>query len=341
MRKPTIGIFTQHSCTEVPLASIIKLKLCYANGVDAVFFSIDDLDMENDTVNAFVWTPQGFIREATQLPHLLEYGARTKLRSYFRSRCTIIDDFNLSKKAVNELLIKTEFASSVIPSIYTSVPVKVLSFLNLWNEIIIKPLVGARGEGIVCVKTNADGNYIFTDSDKNVTALNYEKSLEHLIELYHEKTVIVQPRLSFHNKDGRTMDFRINVSKNGQGEWETVFILPRTARDNIVSNVSHGGYASLPEPTIELDYGENAEKVSNELTRIAEKLPPIIEEASACNMLSLGIDVGFDFETLNSYIIEVNYVPQVTFRNRDRYLYLHAEYFAYLARKFQETQQEA
>ena len=136
------------------------------------------------------------------------------------------------------------------------------------------------------------------------------------------------------------MDFRINVSKNQRGEWETVFILSRTARDNIVSNVSHGGYASLPKPTIELDYGENAEKIKCELTRIAKKLPPIIEEASKCNMLSLGIDVGFDIETLNSYIIEVNYVPQVTFRNRDKYLYLHAEYFTYLARNLKKKQTE-
>ena len=144
MRKPAIGIFSEYAYTEIPISDVIKLKLCYANGVDAVFFSIDDLDIKNDTINAFVWTPQGFIRENTQIPHYLEYGPNTKFRQYFRSKCTIIDDFTLSKKAVNELLIKTEFASSVIPSIYTSIPVKILQLsitmkvLNICLNYIIK-----------------------------------------------------------------------------------------------------------------------------------------------------------------------------------------------------------
>lgn len=339
MRKPNLGFFREGGFINNTPNHIylLKLKLCYANGLDAVCFSLNDLDTDKDTINAFVWTKDGLKREVTRLPSLLEYGGGTKMRDYFRPKCTVIDDFNLSKKDVNDLLIKTEFASSVIPSIYTAIPEKILAYLNMWREVIVKPLAGARGENIICIKQNAQGNYILTDADREIGEKSYNECIEFLKELYNGFTVIVQPRLTFVNKNGNTMDFRLNITKNGKGEWETIFIIPRTSREKIISNFSQGGYASLLEPTLKLDFGDNWEKVLTDLNRIANKLPPIIEEASACNMLSLGIDVGFDYNTLNPYIIEVNYVPKLTFPDKLKYHYTQSDYFTYLVNKFNDN----
>ncbi len=336
MRKPELGFFAQGNLPSPGSIFTMKLKLCYANGIDAVFFSESDLDKETLTINAWKWTQDGFQRETTALPHLLEYGAGTDLREFFNDKCTIIDDFNLSKKDINDLLIKTEFANSVIPSLYTTSPAKILSYLNLWNEVIIKPLAGARGEGIISIKQNSDGEYILTDADKEIGTFTYNECIDFLTKQYHNFTVIAQPRLKFRNTNGNTMDFRVNVSKNGKGEWTTIFISPRTARDKIISNYSQGAYASLLEITLEMDFGENSHKVLSDLNAIAEKLPPIVEEASACNMLSLGIDIGFDYDTLNPYIIEVNYSPKLTFPDKLKYHYVQSEYFAYIVRKFRE-----
>lgn len=333
MRKPAFGFFTQFETDNIGPLFLLRLKLCYANGVDAVFFSINDLDMENEIVNSYAWTHKGLVREKTRLPYFLEYGGGTTYREYFRSRVTLIDDFNLSKKAINELLIKTELANMVIPSVYTAVPQKVLAFTSIWKETIIKPLVGARGEGIICINPQSQNKFLFTDANQNGCTLSYEESLEKLAELYSGTTVIAQPRLHFINKDGQTMDFRINTTKDGEGNWKTVFIIPRTSRDSIVSNFSHGGYASMLEPTLKLDYMENADKVLEALEMIANKLPPLVENASGCNVLSLGIDVGFDYETLNPYIIEVNYVPKLTFPDKLKYYYIQSDYITYFVNK--------
>ncbi len=333
MRKPELGFFVEVPWNAPDYLFLTKLKLCYANSIDAVFFSLSDLDKENETVNAHVWTKDGLVRETTALPALLEYNGGTKYRSYFRQRCRIIDDFNLSKKDVNDLLIKTEFANYVIPSLYTAQPAKIMGFLSLWKEIIVKPLAGARGNGIIGIKTLQDGNCLVSDADKEIGTMDCNECTDLLTKMYGLTTVIVQPRLKFTNKHGNTMDFRLNITKNGKGEWETVFIIPRTARDKIVSNFSQGGYASLLKPTLELDYGENAELVHSELLKIAEKLPPVIEEASHCMMLSLGLDVGFEFDTLKPYVIEVNYVPKLTFPDKLLYNYIQSDYFVYLVNK--------
>lgn len=334
MRKPAFGFFVEIETEKLSRIDMLRLKLCFANGVDAVWFSLNNLDFDNKTIDAFTWTKEGLKREVTQIPTLIEYGAGTKHRDFFRKNATIIDDFKLSKKDINDLLIKTEFANMVIPSLYTASAQKILNFTLLWQETIIKPFAGARGESIISIRSAPDSDYIFTYTSKETKTLNYQESVSLLSELYNNMTVIAQPRMSFKNKDGQTMDFRVNVSKNGSGKWETIFILPRTSRGSIVSNVASGGYASEIKPTLEVEYGENTEKVYSELRRIAEKIPPVVEEASHCNMLSLGIDVGIDFETLNPYIIEVNYVPQVHFKGELKYYYTQSEYIAYLAEKY-------
>ncbi len=335
MRKPAFGFFVEAEKDHISNLELLRLKLCYANGIDAVCFCKNDTDFENKTINAYLWTKDGLKREVTQLPVLLEYGTGVEYRKFFRENSTIIDDFNLSKKAINDLLLNTEFANTVIPSLCTAISQKVLNFSMMWKETIVKPLKGARGEGIISVRLNANGNYVFTDKQKELGVFTQQEAIEFLENLYTDKKpVIVQPRMNFTNKDGYIMDFRVNVSKNGKGEWETIFILPRTSRGSIVSNISNGGYASELLPTLNADYGENAEKVRAQLNRIATKLPPIVEEASACNMLSLGIDVGFDYETLNPYIIEVNYVPQVHFKGNLQYYYKQSEYITYLVNKY-------
>ena len=133
------------------------------------------------------------------------------------------------------------------------------------------------------------------------------------------------------------MDFRVNVAKNRKGQWETMFIVARTSRGNIISNLSHGGYASKPEPTIELDYGENAGKVLDTLNHIAATLPPLLQSANDGNIMALGIDVGFDRSTLSPYIIEVNNVPQVTSRGQLKYYMTQADYLTCLSQEIHHS----
>ncbi len=331
MRKPAVGIFDELKREDLLRSMLTKIKLCYANGADVVYFCYDDIDFETDEVNAKVWTPDGFVREKVMLPYWVECGGSYKYRDYFRKKSRVIDDYKFSKKELNDFLIKTEFADMVIPTMYTASPEKVLSFLTLWSEIIVKPFVGSQGRSILSLKKSESG-YILNDADKGAMTLTKAETVSFLEEMYEGTTVIVQPRMKFVNKDGNTMDFRVNVAKNGKGEWETMFIVPRTSRGNIISNLSHGGYASKPEPTIEIDYGENADKVLATLNRIGETLPPLLESAADDNIMALGIDVGFDYSTLSPYIIEVNNVPQVTSRGQLKYYTTQAEYLTYLSR---------
>lgn len=332
MRKPAVGIFDEIKREELRRRMLTKIKLCYANGADVVFFCYDDIDFETDTINAQVWTPEGFVREKVLLPYWIECGPSYKYRDYFRERAKIIDDYKFSKKSLNDFLLTTEFADMVIPSMYTANPQNILSFLMMWQEIILKPFAGCKGRSIISIK-KADSGYILNDADTGKFSLTKEETAAYIEDKYEKQTVIVQPRMNFVNKDGNIMDFRVNVAKNGNGEWETMFILPRTSRGSIVSNLSNGGYASDPEPTIEIDYGENAEKVLSTLNYIAETLPPLLESAGGDNVMALGIDVGFDQSTLSPYIIEVNNVPQVTSRGQLKYCVTQADYLTYLSRQ--------
>ncbi len=336
MRKPAVGLFFA-DYKEIDFSVEILLKLCNAIGADVVLFDKDNICFDQKIMKVRVWTRDGFVEEVVEYPHWIYLGAENgELRQYFRSDGVLLDDFVLDKKDVNDELAKSKFASMNIPSMYTHTMTNVLSFALMWPEIIIKPLVGARGEGINCLKATADGGYMLTNADGNTMEYDYAGCLAELKALYGSNTVILEPRMKFLNKDGQIMDFRVNVHKNGKGEWETMFIIPRTSRDKIVSNFSAGGYASLLDVTLEVDYGENAEKVRHELEYIAKEIPPFMEEKSKCKILSLGIDVGIDADTLQPYIIEVNYVPQLTF-HKSKYLSTCADYFLYITKQLEEV----
>lgn len=337
MRKPAVGIFVESNERVLNQEEEILVGLCYAKGADVVFFTKKDVDKDNNTINAGVWTKDGIAEETVQMPHWVECGARIGCQPFFRERSRVVDDFVLSKKDVADVMTDSPYASMVIPTMHTYKIGNILSFAMMWNEIIIKPLVGARGEGIHCVKKDSDGCFIFADTMGNEKKLSHKDSISELERLYKNYTVIVQPRMNFTNKDGQIMDFRINVEKNGEGKWQTIFMISRTSRGSIISNFSAGGYAALLEPTLANDYGDNAEKVKASLELIAREIPPFIEEKSRCNMLSLGIDVGIDRASLQPYIIEVNYVPKTTFPDKSLYLKTRAEYYAYLTKQLNQN----
>ncbi len=330
MRKPAIGIFSISD--RIIGENLLTVQLCYARGADVVYFTKDDINYDTNTINAQVWTVNGFVREVTEFPHYVEFGGGAgDYRKLLADETTIIDDYKLTKNQVSDFLLTTKFAPCIIPTVHTHNPVRVLSCSMMYDEIIIKPVEGARGERINCLKV-CDEGFVFTDTEGVVKALNYQDSLNYINELYNGKPLIIQPRMKFLNKDGRIMDFRINVEKNGKGEWSTVFMIARTSRGSIVSNISAGGYVSEAKKTLEIDFGENAQSLIEKFTEIAKDLPPLIEEASQCNMLSLGIDVAVDAETLQSYIIEVNVIPQVHY-HKSAYVSTKADYFAYLTKQ--------
>lgn len=329
MRKPAVGIFS--IMKNISDDDLLTIQLCYARGVDIVYFTPEDIDYDENLVNARVWSQNGFIREIVQLPCYVEFGPSSgEYRKRLADKTNIIDGYSLAKHQVTELLLSTKFAPCVIPTVHTYSPVRVLSYSMMHDEIIIKPVEGARGERINCLKV-CDEGFVFTDSEGETRTLNYDDSLGYLDEVYKGRPLIIQPRMKLLNKDGRIMDFRINVQKNGNGEWSTVFMLARTSRQSIVSNISAGGYVSFVDKTLELDFGENAQMIKDKFTEIAKELPTVIEEASNCNMLSLGIDVAVDADTLRTYIIEVNAIPQVHFF-KSKYLSTRADYFAYLSK---------
>lgn len=337
MRKPAVGIFIKSKERVLDQEEEVLVALCYAKGADVVFFTKNDVDKENGVINAGVWTKDGIAEELVCIPHWVECGIRIGARPFFRERCRVVDDFVLDKKDVADALTDSPYASMVIPTMHTHKAGNILSFARMWREIIVKPLTGSRGEGIHCIRKISDGSFVFVDTSGNEKKLSHKDSLAEIERLYNNFTVIVQPRMNFTNKDGQIMDFRINVQKNGEGKWQTIFVISRTSRGSIISNFSAGGYAALLETTLVNDYGDNAEKVKTSLEFVAEEIPRFIEERSACNMLSLGIDVGVDRDSLQPYIIEVNYVPKITFPDKSLYLKTRAEYYTYLTNQLKNN----
>lgn len=338
MRKPFLGILSFfNSNGQLSPKFSAYVRLCFAEGIDVVCFSAEDVDMDKKTIHAKVWSFGSLSEEDVLLPEYVVCGkCDDSIRSFFCKNSKVLDNVVFTKISTNKALLDSRFADMVIPTMYTRTFDNTISFSNIWPEVIIKPVGGAKGEGVYSLKKLSKDSYILRDAYDREENMDYKQCKERLAGLYDD-VAMIQPKLAFLNKDGNTMDFRINVSKGAKGKWRTVFIIPRTSRSSIVSNFSHGGYAGLLMPTLEIDYGENARKVYEILESIGRELPVFLEETAGCNLLSLGIDVGFDYESLTPYIIEVNQIPKITFPDKLKVVNAQVEYFKYLSQKYNEN----
>ena len=193
------------------------MKLCYAYCADVVAFTDKDINEKDNTILAHYWTPDGIKSETTLMPHWVECGPYIKWHPFFRERCKIVDDCILSKKDVSDAMAKSRLSPYVIPTMYTSSPQKVFTLLSMWSAIIVKPLVGARGEDIITIEKIADDKYVFRNTSEFIGTFNISQCIALLTKLYNGQAVIVQPKMKFTNKNGQLMDFRINVTKGAKG----------------------------------------------------------------------------------------------------------------------------
>ena len=330
MRKPLVVTFLNDDKIDPDVC--LLAKLCYANGVDYAICLFADVDFDDGVLDAFVWTPDGLVREKVGFPTYAEcMSCDEQMRDAISHHSKVLDDYALSKKEISDLLLTSEFAENIIPTLHTHNPHRILEFAKMFPEIIVKPIRGARGEGIVCIKPQVD-SFAFSLVDSSEFVLDGDGGVKKLSELFGGLTVIVQPRMNFRSKSGAMMDFRINVAKNGNGQWQKVFAIARTNPTGIVSNLSTGGYATDGGAALLCEFGDDAVSISEKLIRISTEVPVIVEKASKCHMLTMGIDVAIDRDSLTPYIIEVNYVPQVHF-HKDAYNGAKADYFRYLSKQ--------
>ncbi|WP_419888746.1 YheC/YheD family protein [Neobacillus niacini] len=315
-----IGMLHHRKDPNTVIKSYAYAVVAMAEGADFIYFTPKSVSFENQTIEGYVYKNGSWQKKITPFPDVIyNTGSPEKLEAskdiINQLRETIpFTTVSLGNKwGINERLKKgKEFSKYLIPAQILQEWKDLLNFQTLYQDVVVKPMDGRKGQGIYFIKKCDQGFIVNKDSKDKVYTQNELK--EFLQSLLQENTYIVQPYVKSKTKTGLIFDFRLHAQKNGEGKWVITTIYPRIASDGtIVTNINNGGYTNYLMPFLNQEFNdEEALNIKRTLEYFTLALARHLDELQMLEFSEvideIGIDVGLD-ENQKLWIYEVNWRP--------------------------------
>ncbi|WP_223067649.1 YheC/YheD family protein [Paenibacillus caui] len=182
------------------------------------------------------------------------------------------------------------------------------SMLHQFGMVVIKPLRGGGGYGVIKVNWNGSG-YSFTKGEVRRTFQSFDSLYRALNKVKVKRRYLIQQGIHLARISGRPIDYRVKVVKQ-DGEWVYRSMVGRLARPGLfVTNLCKGGLQLTAREGLSRSFsrkraaGKRKEmrELTNTSIRVLENAFPGIGE--------LGFDYGIDVAG-KVWIFEVNTRPQ-------------------------------
>lgn len=213
-----------------------------------------------------------------------------------------------SKWLKTEALLSDGRVAGYIPRTKEYSAAGLLRMLRLYGNVVIKPVVGGGGYGVIKVFRDFRG-YGFTSMDRTRIYRDFSSMRRALDRVKVRRRYLIQQGISLARIDGRPIDYRVKVVKNG-AHWEFRSMVGRVARPGLfVTNLCKGGTMlscreglrrSLPRRSAAAKKAE-----MRRLTRVCIELL----ERHFPGIGELGFDYAVDYRG-KIWILEVNTRPK-------------------------------
>ncbi|MCF2940317.1 YheC/YheD family protein [Paenibacillus alkaliterrae] len=182
------------------------------------------------------------------------------------------------------------------------------SMLDTHQMVVVKPVVGAGGHGVIKVTSSSDG-YAYTYYSHTKRFASFAALIGALNKQRKGRAYLIQKGIYLATVDGRPIDYRVKYVKTATG-WVYRSMVGRIARQGLfVTNLCRGGKMVTAAQGISrsLTSGQVAAKKSKmrELTVLSTELL----ESRFPGIGQLGFDYGIDKQG-HIWIFEVNTRPQ-------------------------------
>ncbi|MGM0876077.1 MAG: YheC/YheD family protein [Bacillota bacterium] len=209
----------------------------------------------------------------------------------------------------NKIKRAKEFKQYLIPFYELTDVQMFFDMIKRYEKVIIKPLSGHQGEGIIFIEKYGIEHYKINEA--GLISSIYEKQLLDLIShKIQEQDYLVQQFISCQTKFGHVFDFRLHVQKNGEGKWVITSIYPRIGSlRNITSNMGSGGYSTYLDIFLKTEFDVSWYDIQRYLEQFAISFSNHFDSLyDSVSLDELGIDVGID-ENQKLWLFEVNWRP--------------------------------
>ena len=288
---------------------------CREFGIELIFFTPSDIDMENHKIYGEVFKNNEWINKTVDIPSIVNNTPYFKdyeyIRAYLDSMTHLMfKPFGGKEKEYKRFSRSKSMNEFVIPSQKSLNEEIFLSFIDEYNKVVAKPLYSDKGKGIIYIEKK-DNDY-FMINDKEETNLTKDGLLsfynEHIGTKYLLTKYIRSLTVSEH-----PFDIRLNFEKNDKGKWIRAQNYVRIGmNDKLTSNIDRGGGTIRTNKFLSTNYSESAQKqIKEQIAYVSRKLPFVVEKMVDFEINSIGADFGVDDDN-KMYLFEVNSYPGST-----------------------------
>ncbi|MEK3884195.1 YheC/YheD family protein [Paenibacillus sp. PL2-23] len=212
-----------------------------------------------------------------------------------------------SKWTKTAALLSHPVLAGHIPETIRYSPAQLRRMLDRHGFVVIKPIVGSGGSGVIKVTRSAEG-YALTHRDLTNRFDAFDKLVNALRGRTGRRKYLIQQGIDLARVNGRPIDYRVKYVK-AFGKWEYRALVGRIARRGLfVTNLSQGGDMVLAGEGIRASLGrahvKEKKRKMRELTVIATR----VLEQRYPGISQLGFDYGIDRRG-RIWIFEVNTRP--------------------------------
>lgn len=315
------------------------------------FFYADGVDWTRKIINGHCFTDPknkgAWIRGSFPLPDIIynriayrslerQHPIQTFINKVGESPIYLFNTRFLDKWEVHNTLSLWPHTRKMLPEACRYSAENLSCFVERFETVFIKPIDGSVGKGIIQVKVISPQRISFSKlGDKK----GWQQS-QSAAELYQhlsigdENKYILQKGINLAKIDGNIFDIRIQVQKNGYGEWTFTGAGVRIAAPgNFVTHVPNGGTKADYQSVIKEVFGhanEIMESLDRQLKSICRIVPRVLEQGLGISLAVLSMDLGID-EKGQMWIIEINSKPASFDEDdiRQRHLSLLTDYLLY------------
>ena len=284
-----------------------------------LLFTPNEVDFHSRTIWALCYSKGTWSKQRCPYPSVAHdvgfYTDAQTIRLVKRYKANVLfTGYGLGNKwQIHNQLMKSSFSNYVPETDLYRSPSTAMNFLKNYGAIMLKPINGKQGRGIVKLsfhENRAIKPYEWQQSGQPKLYLSRRELLHKLHRGCQPYGAVVQRWMDIRNPQGQVFDIRALVQKEPGGRWILTEMGVRLSQvGHIASNVTRGGSVRSVRTFLPELYGEAAaERMIEECRNMAVTLPAELENLYQKSFAELGIDLAVE-RGGTVRIIEVNIKP--------------------------------
>lgn len=182
------------------------------------------------------------------------------------------------------------------------------SMLSSHSFVVIKPMIGTGGLGVVKVERLGNGSYRYHHAKTNRVVGTFDELDRSLNRIRNGRAYMIQQGVHLMRIQGRSVDYRVKMIKE-KNSWKITAVVARIARPGLfVTNLCRGGRMESARSALSRGFPKKSAHLKKQTMRGVARTCTKMLENEYPGIAALGYDFGVD-RSGRVWILEVNTRP--------------------------------